>query len=40
MDPGFDVSEDEEWNQEETDHAEFNDIPEGTLSALKGHTPR
>jgi len=35
----FDVFEEEEWNQEESDHPEFNDIPEGTLSALKGHTP-
>jgi hypothetical protein len=32
--------EEEEWNQEESDHLEFNDIPEGTLNALKGHTPR
>jgi hypothetical protein len=35
-----DVFEEEEWNPEENDHSEFNDIPEGTLSALKGHTPR
>ena len=35
-----DTFEEEEWNQEESDHPEFNDIPEGTLSVLKGHTPR
>jgi len=35
-----DIFKEEEWNQEESDHLEFNDVPEGTLSALKGRTPR
>ncbi len=30
----------EEWNQEESDHPEFSDIPEGSLDVLKGHIPR
>jgi hypothetical protein len=38
MGHGSDIFEDEEWNQEESDHLESNDIPEGTLSTLKGHT--
>lgn len=33
MGPGFDILQDEEWNQEESDLPEFNDIPEGILSA-------
>lgn len=37
---GSDIFEDEEWNQEESDHPESNDIPEGTSSALKGHMQR
>jgi hypothetical protein len=35
-----DILGEEEWNQEESDHPDFNDIPEGTLNALEGHTPR
>lgn len=38
--PESDIFEEEEWNQEESDHPESNDSPEGTLSALKGRTPR
>lgn len=39
MGPSLIFSEEEEWNREESDHLEFNDIPEGTLGAVKGpHT--
>jgi hypothetical protein len=37
---GLKTFEDEEWNQEESDHPESNDITEGTLNDLKGHTQR